>query len=75
MTSRRMRPVGRVTSRPTRNRRGAYRVLVGRVIQRDHWEGLDIDGRLILRWIFKTSDEEAVTVFLWLRIWIGGGLL
>ena len=68
-----MRPVGRMAS--TVNRRGAYRVLVGKLIKRDHLESLDVDGRLILRWIFKKWDEEAVNVFLWFSIGIGGGLL
>jgi len=73
MSSGRMRIVEHVTS--TVNRRGAYKILVGRLIKRDHLESLDVDGRLILRQIFKKWDEEAVTVFLWLSIGIGGGLL
>jgi hypothetical protein len=33
-------------------RRGACRVLVGRSDAKDHLEGLDIDVRVILKWIF-----------------------
>jgi hypothetical protein len=33
--------------------RGAYRVLWGNVIERDHWGDPGVDGRIILRWIFK----------------------
>jgi len=35
------------------NRRGAYRVLVGRREGRNHLENLGIDGRIILILIFK----------------------
>jgi hypothetical protein len=34
-------------------KRGAYRVLVGNVKERDHLEDKGVDGRLILRWIFR----------------------
>jgi hypothetical protein len=33
--------------------RGAYRVLVGRPREGDHFEGLGADGRIILKCIFK----------------------
>jgi hypothetical protein len=42
----------------TGNRRGAYRVLLGRLIKRDHLEGQDIDGRIILKWFFKKWDRR-----------------
>ena len=33
--------------------RDVHRVLVGRLRERDHWGDPDVDGRIILRWIFK----------------------
>ena len=32
--------------------RGVHRVLVGNRRERDHWGDPDVDGRIILRWIF-----------------------
>jgi hypothetical protein len=37
-------------------RRGVYRVWWGNLRERDHLEEPDIDGRIILRWIFRTWD-------------------
>jgi len=34
-------------------RRGAYRVLVGNLRERDHLVDPGVDGRIILRWIFR----------------------
>jgi hypothetical protein len=34
-------------------RRGAYRVLVGKLGERDYLDGPDVDGMLILRRIFR----------------------
>jgi hypothetical protein len=34
-----------------------------------------IDGRIILKWIFKKWDGKAWTGLIWLRIETGGGLL
>jgi hypothetical protein len=31
------------------DRRGAYRILVGLLREGDHLEGLDVDGRIILK--------------------------
>jgi hypothetical protein len=33
--------------------RGAYRFWWGNLRERDHWGDPGIDGRIILRWIFK----------------------
>ena len=57
------------------DKRGAYRVLVGRLRERDHFEGLGVDGRTIGKWIFKKWDRKTWIGLIWLRIGIGGGLL
>jgi hypothetical protein len=54
--------------------RGVYRVLVGNLRERDHSEDPVVDGRIILRWIFKKWDG-AWTGLNWRRIGTGGGLL
>jgi hypothetical protein len=43
--------------------------------ERDHLEGLDIDGRAILKLIFKKRDREAPKGLMWPRIGTGGGRL
>jgi hypothetical protein len=57
------------------DRIGTYRVWVGRPDGKNHLEDLGVDGRIILKWTFKTWDREAWTVLLWLRIGIVGGRL
>ena len=42
---------------------------------RDHFEDLDVDGRLIFEWIFRKWDGEVWTGFLWIKITTGGGCL
>jgi len=40
---------------------GVYRVLVGNLKERDHLEDPGIDGRTILRWIFRKWDVGVLT--------------
>jgi hypothetical protein len=56
-------------------RRGAYRVLVGKPEGGNHLEELGVDGRIILKSMFKKSVEGAWTGLIWLRIGTGGGRL
>jgi hypothetical protein len=53
---------------------GAYTVLVEKPEGNKHLEDPGVDGRIILRWIFKMW-EGAWTGQIWLRIRTGGGLL
>ena len=52
---------------PYEDRRGACRVLARRPDGRNHLEELDVDERIILKWIFKKWDEESWTGLLCLR--------
>ena len=52
--------------------RGVYRVLVR---ERDHLEDPGVDGRIILRWIFRKLDVGGWTGLIWLRTVTGGGHL
>ena len=55
--------------------RGVHRVLVGNLRKRDHWGDPDVDGRIILRWIFRKWEEVVETGWSWLGIGTGGGQL
>jgi len=55
-----------------REKRGAYRVLVGKIEGRDHLEEPGVDGRIILIWIFMKLDVGVWTGSFWLRIRTGG---
>jgi hypothetical protein len=46
-----------------------------RNIHRDHWGDPGVDGRIILRQIFRKWDVGVWTALSWLRIETGGGHL
>jgi hypothetical protein len=68
--SRRMRWVGHVSQMG--ERRGMYRVLVGKLKERIHWGDSGVDGRIVLDWIFRKCDVRVWTGLSWLRIGTGG---
>jgi hypothetical protein len=47
----------------------------GNLRLRDHMEDPGLDGRIILRWIFRKWDVGIWTGLIWLRIGTGGGHL
>jgi len=47
----------------------------GNLRERDHLEGSDVDGRIILRWIFRKCDVGLRNGSSWLRIVTGSGQL
>jgi len=47
----------------------------GNLREKDHLEAPGVDGKVILRWIFRKWDGEAWTRLSWLRIGTGGGHL
>jgi hypothetical protein len=51
-----------------------YRVVVGRPEGKMPFENSEVDGGIILKWIFKKWDG-AYSGFIWLRIETGGGNL
>ena len=47
----------------------------GHLRETDHLGDPDVDGRIILRWIFSKWDVRVWTGSIWLRIRTGGGLM
>jgi hypothetical protein len=47
----------------------------GNLRERDHWGDQDVDGRIILRWIFRKLEGVVGTGWSWLSIGKGGGHL
>jgi len=70
--SRRMRWTGHVARMG--EGKGVHRVLVGKPEGKRQSGDLDVDGRIILRWIFGTW-EGVETGWSWLRIGTDGGHL
>jgi len=60
-------------------RRGVCRVLMGKLEERerdrDHFEDPYLDGRIILKWIFRKWVRETWTGLMWHRSGTGGGHL
>jgi len=71
--SRRMRWAGHVARMG--EDRGVQRVLVGSLRERGHWGDQNVDGTIILRWVFRKLEGVVGTGWSWLRIGIGGGHL
>jgi hypothetical protein len=47
----------------------------GNLRERDCWGNTDVDGKIILRWIFRKWEGVVGTGWSWLRIGTGGGHL
>ena len=71
--SRRMRWAGHVACMD--EGRVCTRFWWGNLIVREHWGDQDIDGKVILRWIFRKLEGVVGTGWGWLRIGTGGGHL
>jgi hypothetical protein len=53
--------------------KGVHRVLVGKPEGKSHWGDTVVDGKIILRWIFRKLEGVVETGWSWLRIETGGG--
>jgi hypothetical protein len=50
-------------------------VWLGNLRESDHLEDLDVDGNILLEWIFKKWDGDTETGLFWLAKGTGGGCL
>jgi hypothetical protein len=50
-------------------------MLVGKPEGKRHWGDPDVDGRIILKWMFRKFEGVVGTGWSWLRIVTGGGHL
>ena len=71
--SRRMRQAGHVAGMG--ERRGVYRVLAGKPEENNHLEDPDVDGRIILRSIFRKRKVEVWTGLSWFKVGTDDGHL
>jgi len=71
--SRRMRWAGHVARMG--EDKVVHRVLVGKPEGKKPLGGQDVDGMIILRWIFRKLEGVVGTGWSWLRIGTGGGHL
>jgi hypothetical protein len=55
--------------------RDVYRGLVRKPERKNHLEDTGVDGRIMLRWVFRKWNMRAWTGSMWLRIGAGGGHL
>jgi len=55
--------------------RGYLRFCWGNLRERDHFRYPGVDGKIILRWVFRKWDVWAWTGSSWLRMGTGGGHL
>jgi hypothetical protein len=69
--SRKMRWAGHVARMG--QERGVHRVLVGKPEGKRPLGDPDVDGRIILRWMFRQLEGVVGTGWSWLRIGTGGG--
>jgi uncharacterized sporulation protein YeaH/YhbH (DUF444 family) len=48
-------------------KRNAYKHLVGKLKERNHFEDLGVDGRMTLKRTLNKQDERVWASFVWLR--------
>jgi hypothetical protein len=55
--------------------KGVHKILVGKPEGKNHWGDQDVEGRRILRWIFRKWEGVVGTGWSWRRIGTDGGRL